>query len=489
MSTLGWLNEAYPISGFNFTGFTVIEFNGNLQTPGGAGCGTGWNQLFGIIANMRSMSKSSDTYVAVLPPGVPTLGTIGCGGGGVAIGYRGDGPTFAQEVGHGFGRQHAPCPPPPNSPPNVDSSYPTYDSYPSGSIGEFGMDTSQFLPFNPANTFDFMSYCSPVWVSPYTYVALKNTIAAIPAAVAPGRAEVRDVLSDCLYLNFRLHQDDRIELLPSYLLEGPPAGLDVRDLSDLRLHLIGPGGEVIAIHQCHVRDPHQSRDKPYMDFHETVLWDPTAEAIAFYREGERLYVVDLGQEPPAVRVRQPQPVEAGGDLVRLDWTMDRKAPAGRSANLTYVVRYTCDDGQNWRVVAADLTEPHHVIDLALLPGGERCRFQVAASAGIRTTLAETETFAVPRKPVRVHILSPKDGSQLSEDEPLLLNGFGYSPDFGTTEPEDGVWTSSHDGNLGVGQQLLIPHLTPGRHRITLTVGDGLGAESAGIVSVIVNPAR
>jgi len=479
MSSLTYLSDSYPISEFDFTGFAVIDFNGNLQTVGGGGCGTGWNQLFGIVANMRSMSNSSDTYVAVLPPGVPTLGVIGCGGGGVAIAYRGDGPTFAQEVGHGFGRQHAPC----GNPSNVDPNYPTFDSYPSGSIGEFGINTSNFQVFSPASTFDFMTYCRPTWISPYTNVGLKNTIAMAPAA-GTGGAEMRDVVHEYLYLNFRLHLDGNIDLLPSYLLTGePPSGIGVRDQSDLRLHLIGPGGEVISVHRCHVRDPHQSADKPYMDFHETVLWDPTVEAIAIYRAEQELSLIDPGQHPPEIRVRTPQPIGTQGNLVRLDWSTDLEPSADGPSRLTYVVRYTWNNGETWRVVAADLTETHHVVDLMLLAGGDSCRFQVLASGGILTSIAETETFSVPRKPVQVIILSPEDGMQFREGEAVVFHGFGYSPDFGTTEAEDAVWTSSRDGRLGIGRQLLVQNLTPGRHRISLSVGDGLGSEVSGVVWV------
>jgi hypothetical protein len=483
MRTLDFVSEVYPISGFDFRGFTVIDFNGNLQAPGGGGCGTGWNELFEIIANLKSTSSNStDTFVAVLPPGVPTGGVIGCGGGGVAIGREGDGATFAQEIGHAFGRNHAPC----GSPGGVDMNYPTYDAYPAASIGEFGFSTSGLTVLDPATTFDFMSYCAPVWVSPYTYVGLKTAISAAPAASSAQRAEVHEFVSDCLYLNFRVHFDGAVELLPSYVLEGGTVGVDLREPSDIWLHLLGPEDAVVATHRCHLRDPHQSPDKIYMDFHESVVWDPTVEGLAVYRDKERLAVLDLGAEPPQVRVNQPVPMEDQENVVRLDWRTGRRAEAPR---LTYLIRYTCDDGRGWVAVAADLTESPFLVDLSTLPGGDECRFQVLASTGIRTTHAETESFAVPRKPARAFILAPLDGEHTGSAEPLLLSGVGYSPESGTTSPEGGVWTSDRDGELGRGKQVLVQGLTPGRHQLSLTVPDGLGHDTEASISIVVQALR
>ncbi len=65
---------------------------------------------------------------------------------------------MAQEIGHTCGRYHAPC-----GVGDADANYPTYDGYPSGSIGEYGFDMVNGTVFDPATTYDFMSYCDPTW--------------------------------------------------------------------------------------------------------------------------------------------------------------------------------------------------------------------------------------------------------------------------------------------------------------------------------------
>jgi hypothetical protein len=139
-------------------------------------------------------------------------------------------------------------------------------------------------------------------------------------------------------------------------------------------------------------------------------------------------------------------------------------------------------------LAADLPTPGLTIDLGLLPGGERCRLQVVAAAGLRTTLAETAAFAVARKPLRAHILSPAAGTRVPSGAPVLLDALGYSPDVGTVDLETALWTSSRDGRLGIGRRLLVNQLTPGEHRIRLRAAMD-GQELADDVVITVEPSE
>src|SRR5690606_30787378 len=69
--------------------------------------------------------------------------------------------TAAHEWGHNFGRRHAPC----GNPANPDPSYP----YPNALLGAHGYDPAMGQLKRASSFFDLMSYCSPEWISDYTY--------------------------------------------------------------------------------------------------------------------------------------------------------------------------------------------------------------------------------------------------------------------------------------------------------------------------------
>ncbi len=98
-------------------------------------------------------------------------------GGGVAgIGYLGQGvgtgrddsqQVAAHELGHNFGRNHAPCG-------GAGGAAPGYP-YANGRIGTWGWSGSQLL--SPTQWVGLMSYCNPGWVSDYTSEGVRDFMA------------------------------------------------------------------------------------------------------------------------------------------------------------------------------------------------------------------------------------------------------------------------------------------------------------------------
>jgi Peptidase M66 len=94
---------------------------------------------------------------------------------GIGFGTRGAG-TFAHELGHNMGRNHAPC----GGAGGPDQGFP----YPGAKIGSWGYDLDAGTLRDPAEYVDFMGYCSPEWVSDYTYNAIAERIATVNGASA-----------------------------------------------------------------------------------------------------------------------------------------------------------------------------------------------------------------------------------------------------------------------------------------------------------------
>jgi hypothetical protein len=71
--------------------------------------------------------------------------------------------TYTHETGHAQGLQHIECP-------NADSASPD-PAYPyaNGRIGNWGFGIRRFLMYDPDDAYDYMSYCSPSWVSDWTW--------------------------------------------------------------------------------------------------------------------------------------------------------------------------------------------------------------------------------------------------------------------------------------------------------------------------------
>lgn len=123
-----------------------------------------WLTVLNEIAALRAADPEVRHYYGVvrLPygSGLAGLGFIGVG---AAVGYddvADRARITAHELGHTWGREHAPC----GGPPGPDPSFP----YPGGRIGRIGWDPGMGL-LKARELPDVMGYCGDPWISDYTY--------------------------------------------------------------------------------------------------------------------------------------------------------------------------------------------------------------------------------------------------------------------------------------------------------------------------------
>lgn len=167
-----WLMGAFPISDVEVTFHPGYSFSGDLSLS------SEWARLLAEVTTLKAVegAPGSQVYYALVPTrrddsrwfyaGIAGIGWVGHR---VSVGLDlGDpnrtGSLAGHEIGHNFGRGHAPC----GFPGNVDGQYP----YAGASTGHFGLSVPGNMLFDPAVTRDVMGYCHPKWVSDYTYQAL-----------------------------------------------------------------------------------------------------------------------------------------------------------------------------------------------------------------------------------------------------------------------------------------------------------------------------
>jgi hypothetical protein len=148
----------------------------------------GWEGLLGAISTMRGAADvPENTYYYGLFNPAESFATF-CGYGcilglsnlaygesdswarsSIGLGYIDvAAETLVHEVGHAHGRLHSPC----GGAQGTDPLFP----YPNARLGSWGFDIVHDAMVDPNGSADIMSYCTPLWVSDYTFDALLDRV-------------------------------------------------------------------------------------------------------------------------------------------------------------------------------------------------------------------------------------------------------------------------------------------------------------------------
>jgi len=92
--------------------------------------------------------------------------------------------TFAHEMGHVLGRDHAPCGGVAPAPGNWPGAGARNGAYTGGRIGVYGLDVALGQVKDPARCTDIMGYCADTWISDFTYRGILDRGLAVQAAPA-----------------------------------------------------------------------------------------------------------------------------------------------------------------------------------------------------------------------------------------------------------------------------------------------------------------
>lgn len=135
------------------------------QVPSGSDVSS-WGSLLSELAQLRGADGSARHYYGFVRANSYGIAGIGYVGQPTAIGRDDNEQVASHELGHNFGRNHAPC----GGAAGADPSYP----YPNANLGSWGWNGQSLI--NPAQSVDLMSYCGPTWISDYTYLGAQRAL-------------------------------------------------------------------------------------------------------------------------------------------------------------------------------------------------------------------------------------------------------------------------------------------------------------------------
>lgn len=472
------LVQTYPVGDVNQIGYTTINFGkvvtGNLNN----GCTDGFNDLLDRMREMKG--GSSDIYVAVLGPGI--LGTPGnqdggCGNTGVGaifIDYGGLG-DLAHEVGHAFNRKHAPCNHGCNpAPANTDSNYPQYGIFPSDSIGVFGFDPTTNSIFNPASTFDFMSYSFPQWVSPYTYAGLNG---ALPPSGGPsssgGGHQIPGVLSEMLMLSLTVSRDRKVSRTPSFHFLAPGQGPIT--CGHFTAELLGEKGDILVCQPlgCECDSGCQCWPKRVRG---NVPWQQGARRLRIWEKDRMIYEEEI-PDPRALTILETTTQPEG---VLIKWSLVDTSTKHGGEELWYIVHWYDEEDEVWRGVAPRQQETSLVIPKSLFRA-PKLRVRVLVTSGIATEYVEKAvTFEGQIASVGTIMLVGHDPSTPGPQpyKGSVLHAIAVDSTGGQVPSDFIIWYDTSGVEIGRGAHLDVRSLPRGRQAVRAVVRDPGGRHSA-----------
>lgn len=387
--------------------------------------------------------------------------------------------TLAHELGHLLddkGLRHAPgC-----GASGHDPSYPN----PDGSIGEWGVRITESgaALLDPHRTYDFMSYCSPEWVSPYHYRRLNEgfTPTGMRISAQALATPQRQFLASGIVFSPAL----TVTLGPLFVISSavpPDPEVDGAYCLELRDATETPLGR--RCFDLTFTNPETGDPTGAEGFSLALPYPDGTQAVVVTHNGTELTRATASPNTPQVQLLSPNGGEIwqAGETYTVTWT----ANDADGETLHYAISFSADGGISWIPLVLDTSQTEWVIDASRLPGTDNAVIRIEASDGFNVRMDVSDAcFTVGRKAPQAFILAPKAGSLILPDTPLFLQGYAYDLEDGTLEDAALSWASSLDGPLGTGAMVLAD-LSPGAHLLTLTATDNDSNQATATVRLFV----
>ena len=392
-----FMEQVYPIPGVTQTGYMTMDYSKAIKSDITKGCDK-FDDLLEALRDLRG--DATDFFFGLINVGVDRGTVGGCGTkGDVCAGTIGRGDLAGHEMGHVFGRKHAPCDNVTRCkrPLDTDDDYPQYAGYPSDSIGEHGFDTSDGSIRDPAMSFDVIGYSKPRWIGPYTYKAVMSRV-PIPPGTSVELAQARriavtdEVLDDDewilvkrphLFIRLSIARDRTVIWHPAFHFPTLPQAIDERS-TDFTLELVDAKGNVLGNHclfanatgcgccnGCAEKAPLWP-----LAIRQAVPFDETAAELRIYECDKKVWSAAI---PAAPRVKLT--AEDEGEFVHFQWKASSRGIPVKS--LWYLLQWQDRTG-TWRGCAPRTQAASLRVPKRLFGRLRHLAARVLATSGIAT---------------------------------------------------------------------------------------------------------
>jgi hypothetical protein len=450
---------------------------------------------------------------------------------------------MAHELGHLAGLQHVPCA---NNNDDdipdeliggpIDETHPQMDRFPECSLAEvrehgyygfdvyydlFGLTEPIVISNNPAApnenvAFPLESYESPRWTDPYHYCLLLAYYGVpcdlngldepfdpptdadafwqpsghgdpppdpgVPIAIATGSIDADG--SDATLDGLMTFEEPTAALLEQ--LERQPFVQDEAVVAELVL--LDETGEVLfeapiadrsSVHGVVGRFGFKVLVPRLEGANRLEIVTPGGQAI------EKLTLVHEGFEVQFVKPGGSG-VSAIDDLAGACCTVEINGvdPATLTSSLLY-----SPDGEHWQVLgeATGTSVPLDPAVIETLPGSEEGRLRMVVTDGITTEIASDEPIVrVPNRAPVAWIDSPAVPMTFPLGRRITISGAAQDAEDRNVPQDAMTWSSSIDGRLGTGPEVITRGLSAGTHTITLEARDTAGAIGSASIELVVD---
>jgi len=397
--------------------------------------------------------------------------------------------TMAHEIAHLLGRDHAPSAEPTHSdcgqPDGIDWNFPRYfntSGYLISGIKEYGYDRKNL--YDPDSYYDLMSYCSPEWVSPYTYKALFTEYHwgyPVPGATSNKASEslLTAIEAEQEYLVvIGLVRADGTVFREFRILSFPVGTDDGSGTGSYSLELEDNSGNILFVRNF---EPGKTTAGDTKYFSEKLPFHPDTAQILLKQDDVVLETIVLSSNRPNVTVTYPNGGESLSGMQTIIWT----ATDADGDILTYDVLYSADGGSTWSPIATGLDQNSYPWDTDNATGSTQALIRVLANDGVYTRHDDSDSqFSVVKKAPEAIVISPQDDTSFFLKKLIIFEGEGYDLEDGSLGDELLTWSSDVDGELGSGRHITLDNLSHGKHDITLTAEDSDG--NIGTASISIN---